>query len=207
IHFHSSHFCRNASAVLSIQKLARKYLYASAYRYEDCAATPSIYQGSIDPFSVHLLSTETMECISTGCQYSRVEKTMRVSEISQTYQYLNVCIRNSGLENCSNCYKCLRTLLTLEIGGKLSLYDKVFSMQKYQSARTEYLSAIVRSNDAFDKEIVQMAQDYGYQFPFWCQLLPPRFFKIFPNGIKIRNISRLPQKLKRLFRKLKAPLN
>jgi hypothetical protein len=201
--FHQSHFPRNVSAVLTLQKLFSKYLYASAYKYEDCFVGEAEYMAYSDPMAVHLLSTETTECISSGCQYSRVEKTRKVTEIELSYQYLNVCMRNSGANNCSTCPKCLRTLLTLEILGKENLYKNVFNFDKYRKIRNQYMSQVLRSNNTFEREILEVSQKYNYKFPFVAQVFPPQFlyFVSKTSNILKRYITSIRSKTKSLFKR------
>ena len=94
--FQQTHTCRNASAVLQFQKLFGKYLYASAYPYKDCYTDKTYDIAYTDPIAIHLLSTETLECISSGCQYSRVEKTERISDLEYATRYLNVCVKRDA---------------------------------------------------------------------------------------------------------------
>lgn len=184
IKFHKSHVPRNISAVLILQKFFSKYIYASAFKYEDCFVGKTEYMAYTDPVAVHLLSTENTECISSGCQYSRVEKTIQVSKIKTSYNYLNVCMNNSGVNNCSTCPKCLRTLLTLEILGQQNLYEQVFDLSKYRQVRHEYISRILRSNDTFDREILSLAKQKNYQFPWICKVASPRMILLFENTVK-----------------------
>jgi hypothetical protein len=174
--FMRSHVYRNTSAILTLQKLLSKYLYASAYEYSDCGIIVTDSAAYSDPLTLHLLSTETTECISTGCQYSRTKKTEKVAVLPSSYEYLNVCMRNSGVGNCSTCYKCLRTLVTLEVLGKLNLYERVFSLQQYREVRHEYISKLLRDRGTFEQDIVHFAQQHNYSFPLWCRILPPWFF-------------------------------
>lgn len=71
----------------------------------------------------HLLSTEATDSISTGSQYTRAAKTAQVAEIEPSYRHLDICVEpgtsRSGFRNCSRCWKCARTMVTLEALGKL----------------------------------------------------------------------------------------
>lgn len=163
--FLSSHMPRNLAAALLLQKLIRRYYYASAYKYEDCFVGPTNSMGYSDPMAVHLLSTETTECISSGCQYSRVEKTMRVAEIQASHKYLDVCVNPAGGGNCSTCWKCARTLLTLEVLGRLEDYKMVFDLDKYRQVRNRYIAEIMSSTDPLQREIVELAKERKYEFP------------------------------------------
>ena len=133
--FLQTHSLRNISVVLLLQRLIGRFYYASAYRYQDCFVGETSELAHTDPFAIHLLSTESTDCISTGCQYSRVEKTERLAELALSRRYLDVCVRSSDGTNCSGCWKCARTLLTLEILGLLDQYDQVFDLDEYRRIR------------------------------------------------------------------------
>jgi len=78
----------------------------------------------------HLLSTESMETVHDSSHVTRPEKTAIVGDWSSTYTTLRVCFNATGyneetgsIVNCSRCEKCIRTMKTLEISGKLERYQ------------------------------------------------------------------------------------
>src|SRR5438309_136737 len=82
-----------------------------------------------------LLGTERLECIASGGQYTRVDKTIRVARVDASTQFLDVCVNPwmaTERLNCSGCWKCLRTQLTLAVLGELDRYDKVFDVGLYR---------------------------------------------------------------------------
>jgi len=163
LNFQNTHTTRNVSAVLLFQKLVGKYFYASAHKYEDCIIKESPDGAVIDPAAIHLLSTETTEFISTGCQYSRVEKTIKVSEFEPSYRYLDVCVHAvNRAENCSQCWKCARTLLTLEILGKHKLYTKVFDLEKFAKIRSSYIKSLKQNQNPLAQEVIALAVARNY---------------------------------------------
>ncbi|MFX1536582.1 MAG: hypothetical protein ACFFDI_20390 [Promethearchaeota archaeon] len=160
---------RNISAILMLQKLFAKYYLSSSYKYEDCVIKPNYEIGLIDPIAVHLLSTETLECISTGSQYSRVEKTRRMAKVPGANRWLNVCASPSlDGKNCSTCYKCLRTLFTLEILGILEDFAQVFSLDKWHRVKNQYMMRVLGDKkDRYIKEIRDYANRVNYPFKPW----------------------------------------
>ena len=185
---------RNVSAILVLQKLFGKYLYASSDKYEDCFVGPTDDSAYSDPFAVHLLSTETLECISTGCQYSRVEKTIRVSDFEPSWRYLTVCARNRGIGNCSTCFKCARTLLTLEILGKEDLYDSVFDLDAYRRIRKRFIAKVLLSRECLLREVAQFAKVRGFEFSVFqraLRLVPKGLLTWLVPGFLRRRIMRL----------------
>ena len=172
--FQETHTLRNCSVALSLQNRVTKYLYASGVKYENCYVGASQDMAYNDPFSVSLFSTSKVDCISTGCQSSRVDKTKRISALSYAQKHLDVCVqpnRALGKINCSSCYKCLRTMLTLDVMDKLESFSEVFDLRKYENQKAEYVSQILVLDDAFAEEIQRLAKERSYKFPLKARIL------------------------------------
>jgi hypothetical protein len=165
--FVRTHTVRNASVALLLQGGLTRYLYASAYSYQQILLTapsklPSAYT---DPIMLPQLSTASIRLVSCGSQYSRAEKTMRVADLPESYTALDVCIDSATEENCSACWKCMRTMLTLEIGGKLDRYDQVFDLSTYRQGRLRWMAEVLASAEPLNREIVAFAEDRDFTFP------------------------------------------
>lgn len=162
IDFIRMHPALNASIPLILQNHFKRYFYASTYKYADCGVTRSDDIARFDPLAFHLFSTEGLDCVSTGCQLSRVEKTKLVADFEPSYRYLNVCV-DPAYEgrNCSVCFKCCRTLLTLELLGKVHLYEKIFDLQRFRSVRSRYIrdSVMTAYRGSFEAEIADLARE------------------------------------------------
>lgn len=154
---------RSISAILTLQKYFKKYYFSSSIRMD--AFQVGFSSERYDLLNLNMLSTETLEFFSTGCQYTRFEKTKRISEYKPTYRYLNVCTKS--VNNCSVCDKCMRTQLTLEIIGKLERYNSVFNIDKYNSKRSKYIAKILltKNKDTLAMEIYEAIKEYGIKIP------------------------------------------
>jgi len=168
------HGIRNMSAALILQRLFRRYLYASTHRFEDCNVRGARWMSILDPAVLHLLSTEATECVSVGCQYSRVEKTARIAELPITWRHLDVCIAER-VGNCSRCWKCCRTMLTLEMLGKLELYRGVFDLDIWKRNRVDFMGRVLARDFPLAREIVESAPRYRWRFPVRSRLLAVRY--------------------------------
>ena len=147
----------NPAVLLVLQNKFHRYYYASGYKYADCRIAPVKDIAYLDPMAVHLLSTESLDCVSTGGELSRVEKTALVATYEPSYRYLNVCV-DSAFEgrNCSVCFKCRRTMLTLELLGLDHLYRQVFDFEKFAKVRRRYLKEIIlHYPHSFEQEIAE----------------------------------------------------
>jgi len=167
--FAQTHVPRNASSLLLLQKLFSKYYYASTYSYQDSFVGKTHSMGYTDASAVHLLSTETLDCISSGGQHTRLEKTRRTVLVENASQWLNVCVstRTDG-KNCSECWKCCRTLMTLDLLGVLENFSSVFDLNKWKYVRNWYIRKTVlnrKNRHPFVREMREYADTIGYSFP------------------------------------------
>lgn len=163
---------RNVSVTLLLQRGLKRYLYASDYHYKNTMAGPIDNMSTINPVALPLLSIETLDLVSSGSQYTRVEKTIRVAEIEDSYQFLDVCTNEDPqIINCSTCYKCMRTMLTLEVAGKLECYSNVFDLDTYRKNRDFYIEEVLQSNDSYLlKEITDFINEIGFDVPLSSRL-------------------------------------
>jgi len=174
---------RNVSVILILQGLFSKYLCASGVSYIDSMIKETEYCDYADAATLPLLSTETLECISSGGQYSRTEKTKIVTEMELSQNMLDVCITDMPEDkphNCSYCFKCLRTIITLEILGKLDLYKTVFDIDRFNKYRYFYYILSLSKNCVFAQEILILANEENYKLPIGTKTLAFLYsFKIF----------------------------
>jgi len=113
---------------LVLGRLFSCFFVPSSYRFDE------FYRDGSHLMLDHLVSTESMETISDSSHLNRPEKTAIVSNWSATHPLLRVCFNPTGFRedtgsimNCCRCEKCIRTMKTLEILGRL---DKHTSFSK-----------------------------------------------------------------------------
>lgn len=145
--FQSTNTLRNASCVLILQKLFRNYYIASKNRF-DYFKLHDYDTQDYDSLILNLLSTESTTFHSSVAQFTRVQRTALISIHPETYNYLDICTSskkyNDGV-NCSQCNKCLRTALTLDLLGKLNLYKNVFHIDKYEQLKNNYIAHVIKT--------------------------------------------------------------
>jgi len=171
LRFINTHTARNIAVALLLQRGIGRFLYASAYAYRDIAIAPGKHIAHGDPITVPLLSTGRMDAHSVGSEYTRVDKTVRAAEVNVSWNTLDVCVRSDSVENCSRCWKCLRTLFTLEVAGVLERYSGVFDLDEYQSRRVRYIATVIASSDPLDREIVTFATQRHFRLPPFSRVL------------------------------------
>lgn len=145
--FQLTHTLRNVAAATVFQGFIRRFLYSSSFRYDECFVGPTYDMGYAEPSALHLLSTDRLACISTGSEYSRLEKTINIADYEPTYRYLDICIEPMAAgehRNCSRCWKCSRALLTFEALGVLDRYAAVFDLDAFKANRDRYIATTLR---------------------------------------------------------------
>lgn len=145
IEFQSSHSIRNLSCILNLQNLFSHYLYASAQKVQYHSVNSKDGSGW-DIYINKLLETETTSFSTSMVQYSRFERVKLISNEKGVNHFLDVCVSpdpNGKKLNCSRCYKCLRTLISLEVIEKLHEFSEVFDLDTYKAYRDLGLSDII----------------------------------------------------------------
>lgn len=158
MNFQQTHSFRSVSCVLLLQKLFKNYYYSSAYRLDHFKLN-SKDTSDFDLFNMQMLSTESTNFFASVAQFSRVERTLMVAEYPATFNRLDVCTNpplHSNFINCSTCYKCMRTQLTLDIENKLELYNNVFDIKAYTREKERYIGSLLvkKKKSPLDYEVL-----------------------------------------------------
>lgn len=164
-----THTLRNTSVSLLLQRGISTFLYSSAYNYLDVYVGPSDAVAYVDAITLPLMSTENLHAMSVGSEYSRVDKTLRVSEVKDSYDSIDVCVYEdykTGYTNCTVCWKCLRTLSTLEIAHKHELYKSSFNLALYDKQKTLHYAKVLVSKEPLLVEIKKYACERKFRIPF-----------------------------------------
>ena len=139
------HTYRDCSFVLALQKLFAYYYYSSGYTFFEFSLNNIEKDSALyDLFLLDMFSSSKLKFYSEGATKSRIEKTVVVADYKPSYKYLNVC--NEESENCGKCEKCIRTMLILEMIGKLENYKEVFDIQNFKNNRVNVLRTIYREH-------------------------------------------------------------
>ena len=141
-------------------------------------ANITILQGpaSYDLFNFFNASIGKIKFYSTGAEVSRLEKTKALIDYEPAHKFLNVCVE--GVKNDSICFKCVRTMLTLDGLKALDNFNNVFNVLMYRKNRFWYLKELytlaVFKNDNYMKEIFPLFKD---EFTFKLKLKILLYFK------------------------------
>lgn len=204
----SGHF-RNMSAILSLQKLFKYYLYASSFSVSTLHFDHK-YMGYYESLLFPLLSTINTEIIISNPGMSRIDKTKYIVDDKFTQKYLYVCwkeitankfpngriaaIKDNYL-NCTRCDKCLRTLLAIDLLGKLDDYYSIFDIDYYKKEKDSYIAKVLlnKEKSTFYVELQDLMKEVGYQ--------PSKTVKKELYKLEHPKIVRVYSKLCRLFRR------
>jgi len=193
MNFQSTHTLRNLSCILNLQKLFKNYYYASPHRFDKFSLN-SKDTGDYDLLNVSLLSTESINFFSSAANLTRIERTDSIANYSSTYNYLDVCTnphQGGNIINCSRCNKCLRTALTLDLLGKLKLFEGVFDLKVYYRHKQAFIGKVLatKGEDQFAKEIYEFMIDSNqFSYLYYTHFINYKF-----KGIK-NNIKRILKK-------------
>ena len=170
----------NSFTALALQRGIRYYYVSGEFSYREHIINPQ------DPNMLNLeeitelylfqhLSTENIEILGEGAKYSRLEKIKYISDYEPARKYLNVCANPRyengvwNVHNCGICHKCTRTLITLDVLGKLDDYKDVFDIEHFKQTKKNLLrERVLGKGDKaiFINEIINYADTIGYkEFP------------------------------------------
>lgn len=192
--FDASGDLRNFSAALSLQKLFGKYLYGSSFPITDFRFDKD-QTGFYESLLAPLTSTESTEIVIANPDMTRVDKTRYIVDNPLVQKYLYVCWKEliankwpNSVEakvkdlhlNCTRCDKCKRTLLAIDLLGKLDMYKNIFDIPHWNSVKDDYIVNVIsnRYYNTFYKELYDLMGEVGY--------IPSKYVKRELKMIKIR---------------------
>ena len=191
-HYSHMHTFYSMFAVYCMQKLWRVYYYASGYTFEyfnikDTSKKDTAYY---DLLSLQCLSTHNLRLYSEGATEDRLQKTSVIVDDKLAQKYLHVCWTKGY--NCSTCSKCRRTLLTLDILGKLDNFRECFDIDYYKMHRNEYLEWLYengRTGNIMLKPIYDALKNeftFKFRVKYRMSRIMHKIFEIQDCGTKVR---------------------
>ena len=168
---------RNCACVLAVQKLFGLY-YCSSAGWPDYFDL-SLSEGSEHYESLICQSLSTESCTFILSDYvTRIEKTEAIADYDLAKEYLDVCFK---FNNCGHCSKCYRTLLTLDLFGKVDEFSKVFDVETYKKNRNKAYGWLLSTkngdykddNAVFARDIYRLAKKKRVAIPMsaYCYMV------------------------------------
>ena len=175
---------------MALEKLFKTYFYSSAHDYNSFKFDD--YSGEkYTFFDAFCFSTDNTQIYLTGADSSRYEKTDYIADYELPQRKLLVCrnpyVIDGKIKNCSKCSKCTRTMLDLDIYGKLDKFINIFDVEYYKNHKTYYWGYLFYKGrkDPFIAESLVAAKKNGIKIPFGSRFAG--FIKILKNGFKRGN--------------------
>ncbi len=135
------HTYRSCFAVYALQKLWSTYFYASTYDLQggfSLTDNEDTDAAHYEILSLDVFSTRALKIYSEGAAIDRFIKTRDIADWEPAQKYLHVCVSDGG-GNCSKCWKCKRTMVSLDALGLLDKYGNVFDVAGYMKNRRKIL--------------------------------------------------------------------
>lgn len=112
------------------------------------------------PLTDPLMSSGGVEVIHDGAGTRRADKTRLVAASELARRHLRVCWRSRSDHNCCRCEKCYRTMLTLELAGRLSEFES-FDAGRFELSRLPRVFLSKESDFVFMREVRSLAEEAG----------------------------------------------
>ncbi len=76
---------------------------------------------------------------------TRVDKLRVIADDADFRDFVSVCYNlDENASNCGECYGCMKTIIPLDIIGKLNQFDKTFDTAKYYANRQDVFRNLIR---------------------------------------------------------------
>ncbi len=142
-------------AGLAFIALILEKCYAQVFLGSSFPAEAELPWGS-HPLVDALFSTSTMQLVNDGASSTRIDKTDLVAKYAPAQTMLHVC-QAMATGNCSECVKCFRTMISLDLLGHKKRMESVFDWSRYDVAAINNLSIISAGEKIYFNEILAKA--------------------------------------------------
>lgn len=160
---------RMCSYAFALQKLFSVYYISSGVPFKEFSFANHDSDG-FDIFNLALMSTDNLSFYSSGGEITRTQKIEYFSDDPYIQKNLKVC-NNDEHRNCSVCEKCMRTMLSLEILGKLDSYTSAFDISKYRKKKLGYLAVVESGTIEASADLLENIRKHHYAVPLPSILL------------------------------------
>jgi hypothetical protein len=182
--------CMLLSYIIVLQKMFSIFYISSSYPYRNFKILDYSSE-HYELLNVHCLSNENLSFYTPGSEVTRYEKTEYIADYDLPKRYLMVCrdpkVENGILKNCSRCSKCTRTMIQLDLAGKLDYFYDVFNVKAYRDDTDYYLGYLIfkGNKDDFVADTLDKFKQLRKPFPFSARIAG--FKKWVKNGFKRGN--------------------
>lgn len=110
---------------------------------------------------IPLLDTGSIEFYQSNQDWTRMNKVEKIGSFAPCYDYLQVCLTQSG--NCGLCMKCKRTLMELDALGDevLDRFGNSFDIQHYRrESRAKWFGSIMTDKEKSNDEATYLDEAF-----------------------------------------------
>lgn len=134
-------------------------------RYGEIVLGSTYPYGALSPWGSHplvdpLFSTSGTTVVHDGAAITRIEKTRVAAILPETSRSLHIC-QVVGLQNCSRCEKCYRTMIALDILGLKESFAETFDWSGYTLSRVRMVYIGGGLEQIFYREMIFAARSLG----------------------------------------------
>lgn len=169
-HLETATFATLSAVMFLARGVKRYYLASSGHTYRQLwkflgdGGRPDAIE-RLNMMLLPWLSCEGLDFVDDGNFMDRSRKTALVADYPPARRYLNVCYGHDTLDtNCSVCGKCARTLLTLDVLGRLDDFSAVFDIPRYRrEVRRRLIAETIagEKRNLFSLHLMDLARERG----------------------------------------------
>jgi len=128
----------------------------------------SFSEGDLFPWGSHPetdpLLGGALKLVHDGCDVTRAEKVVRISEHQVALDNLRICwVNQQGRYNCGQCEKCLRTMTSLYAAGRLNKSSTLPVNIEPGLIHSLVLGREAKAGRAFATENLRLLERFGHQ--------------------------------------------
>ena len=187
---------RNCAMALSLQGLYSVY-------YNSSGGWPGYFDLTLTEGSQHYeallcqcLSTESLNFILSDYA-TRLEKTITIADDKLAQKYWDVCF---CFNSCGKCSKCIRTLVTLDIIGKVDQFREIFDVDDFKKHKAEAYFEILKTKDGDAKEDNAVFAKDLYRMATGKGLIPQKSIEMYEKYLKKLKVTKLKNSIKNILR-------
>lgn len=150
---------RYLACALALEKLYSLYIISSSgsgNRVKEISLTSPTQ--NYENLICESLRTEKLNYVISDNE-TRVNKIREIADDKDFQEFAYVCYLNGTIPNCGECFGCMKTIIPLDILGKLDMFEKVFDIKKYYANRKDIFKSLFlfskRPEMSFAREIVR----------------------------------------------------
>ncbi|MCR4684773.1 MAG: hypothetical protein K5649_04835 [Lachnospiraceae bacterium] len=136
---------RHSACTLSLEHLFATYISSSSgHREHNTDVNLLGPTQNYEDLLCESLQTETFKYMTSDHEL-RVNKIRAIADDKDFQQYAEVCFNQGvGRKNCGECFGCWKTMIPLDLIGKLDQFGNSFNLEKYYANREKTFADLIR---------------------------------------------------------------